>query len=277
MVTSVLFLFSLGLLASIILAIASKVLYVEEDPRIEAVSEALPGANCGGCGFAGCDGYAAAVVQDPNCAPNLCCAGGPEISAQVAELTGKAMGDSEPQVAYRRCLKNEGDVKLNYEYQGVPSCKAAKMLNNGPDACGYSCLGLGDCVRACPFDAIFIASNGLPSVDADKCTACGNCVRACPNDILELIPQRARVMIACSSLDKGKAVMDVCKVGCISCMKCVKECPAKAIKLEGGRIQIDHALCLEYGPDCNENCTDKCPRNIIRCLPIGMGQMHQAA
>lgn len=275
-VVSVLVLFGLGFVAAAILAVASKVLYVEEDPRVEAVTEVLPGANCGGCGFAGCESYAAAVVSDPSIPPNMCCAGGASTATKVAELTGKAMGDSEPQVAFRRCLKTEGQVKTLFEYHGVPSCAAAKLVANGPDACAYSCLGFGDCVRACPFGAMWIEDR-LVHIDPEKCTACGTCVRTCPNGILELVPQRARVMVFCSSKDKAKQVKEVCEVGCISCMSCVKKCPAKAVTMEDNRIIIDHKACLEYGPSCEEVCAGKCPRNILRCLKPSEAKSEEAA
>lgn len=273
--SSILVMFGLGLACSVVLAVASKFLAVEEDPRVEAVLEALPGANCGGCGFAGCESYAAAAVNDPNIPADRCCAGGAGTAAKVAALTGKAAGSAEPMVSFRRCAKTEGNVARRYDYAGVPSCTAAKLLGS-PDACSYSCIGLGDCLRACPFDAMYM-SHGMAHVITDKCTACGNCVRACPNGVLEIVPQKARVMVLCSSQDKGKAVSEVCEVGCISCMKCVKECPAKAVKLEGGVIRIDHAACIAHGPDCAEVCAEKCPRGILRRLGAAAAQQKDAA
>ena len=266
--TSVLSLLGLGFIAACVLSVASRVFYVEEDPRVEALNEALPGANCGGCGYAGCEAYAVAVIQDPSVSAALCCAGGPEITAAVAELSGKAAGSADPEVAFRRCVKDEGKVKQKFDYQGVPSCAAAALVENGPDACKYSCLGLGDCLKACAFDAMRI-ENGLVIVNADKCVACGACIRVCPNSILELIPQRARVQVFCSTKDKMKAVMNVCESGCINCMKCIKKCPAKAISHDGS-IHIDQAVCLAYGPDCEEACVDACPRDILRLMcPVG--------
>lgn len=264
-IESVVSLFGLGFVSASVLSVASKLLAVEEDPRVEVVVDALPGANCGGCGFAGCEAYAIAVINDPDMPPDKCCAGGPDVSKRIAELTGKAAGDAEPTVAFRRCLKTEGQVRKNFEYFGIQSCAAAKMVQGGPDACKYSCLGFGDCVEACPFDAMWIEDD-LVHIAPDKCTSCGTCVRTCPNAILEIIPRRARVMVFCSSQDKGKAVRDVCEVGCISCGLCIKQCPAKCISLVDGRIHIDQKACLEYGPSCNEVCVEKCPRKILRCL-----------
>jgi electron transport complex protein RnfB len=264
-IESVVSLFGLGFVSASVLSVASKLLAVEEDPRLEVVVDALPGANCGGCGFAGCEAYAAAVINDPNTAPNKCCAGGPDVAKRIAELTGKAAGDADPMVAFRRCVKVEGKVAKKFEYFGIMSCAAAKMVQDGPDACKYSCLGFGDCVRACPFDAMWIEGD-LVHISPEKCTSCGTCVRICPNSILELIPRRSRVMVFCSSQDKGKAVKDVCEAGCISCGACIKKCPAQAITLVDERIHIDHKACLAYGPSCGEACVEKCPRDILRCL-----------
>jgi electron transport complex protein RnfB len=262
---SVLTLFALGFVSAGLLAVASKVLYVEEDPRIEVVTDALPGANCGGCGFAGCEAYAIAVLNDPDMPPDKCCAAGPEVSIRVAELTGKAAGDADPQVMFRRCLKMEGNVAKKYDYAGVMTCASAKLLDGGPNACSYSCMGFGDCVRACPFGAMWL-EDGMVRISPSKCTGCGNCAKACPNGILELVSRRARVMIFCSTQDKGKAVRDACELGCISCGVCIKQCPAQCISEEGNRIVIDHKACLDYGPSCGEICVEKCPRKILRCL-----------
>ncbi len=265
MLTSVLTLLALGFIASVVLAVASRVFYVEEDPRVEAIAEVLPGANCGGCGFAGCDAYAAAVIQDSAVSAGLCCAGGPEVAAKVADLAGKAAGNAEPQISFRRCVKDQGKVQKKFEYQGLPSCAAAAQVENGADACKFSCLGFGDCVKACGFGAMYI-ENDLVQIDPDKCVACGACINVCPNAILEMIPRRARVQVFCSTKDKMKDVMNVCEAGCINCGKCVKKCPAGVISQAEGNIHIDHAACLAYGPDCEEACVDACPRNILRMM-----------
>lgn len=260
---SILTMFGLGLAAAVLLAAASRVFFVQEDPRVEAVSEVLPGANCGGCGFAGCAGYAAAVVNDPAIPANRCCAGGAEVNIAVGELTGKTVADAEPLFALRRCDKVRGGVTTRFQYQGMPSCAAAAMLRGGMDACRHSCLGFGDCAQACPFDAIEIV-DGLAVVDRAKCTGCGNCVATCPRNVLELTPQRARVAVTCSTLDRLRAVTDVCGVGCIKCARCVKMCPAKAVKMVNGRISIDHAKCLSWGVECGEACVAACARRILQ-------------
>lgn len=264
---SILTMFALGLLASIILAVASKVFYVEEDPRVEAVVEVLPGANCGGCGFPGCEGYASAVVNDPSIPANRCCAGGADVNIAVAELTGKIVADAEPLFALRRCDKLAGNVAQRYSYQGMPSCAAAAMLRGGTEVCAHSCLGYGDCVEACPFGAMEIKDN-MVVVNRSKCTGCGNCTTACPRGILELTPQRARTAVFCNTRDKLRAVSEVCGVGCIKCGKCIKSCPAKAIRLDKDRIVIDNGLCSSYGSDCNEACVEACSRHILRPVNV---------
>lgn len=264
-ITSIVVLAVLGLAVAILLGFASKIFYVEEDPRVEAVLEALPGANCGGCGYAGCEGYAIAVVNVPTVAANLCVAGGPAVAAQVGELTGKAVTESDPLLTFRRCDKISGKVQKRYSYQGMPSCAAAATLAQGSDVCSHSCLGFGDCVITCPFDALYL-KDGVVCVRENLCTGCGKCTQACPRGILELIPRRARVAVRCSSRDKLRAVMDVCLVGCIQCGKCIKTCPAGAISIQDNRIHIDQPKCLAYGDECNMACVAACPRQILRNL-----------
>ncbi len=264
-ISSIIALTGLGFAASILLAAASKIFFVEEDPRIVKVLGALPGANCGGCGYAGCEGYATAVATDPKIPPNLCVAGGAKVSVAVGELTGKTAAESEPLCTHRRCEKVAGQVSIRYQYEGMPSCAAAASLAHGADECRYSCLGYGDCVETCPFQALRL-ENHMVFVNEHLCTGCGKCTHVCPREVLQLIPKRARVVISCSSRDKLKAVMDVCKIGCIHCGKCIRNCPANAISMIDDRIQIDHKKCLSYGPDCDQKCASSCPRHILTVI-----------
>ncbi len=264
-VYSILTLFGLGLVAALILAVASRVFYVEEDPRVEAVMDVLPGANCGGCGYAGCEGYAVAVVNDPNISAGLCCAGGADVSAAVGELTGKAVGAAEPLCSFRRCDKVSGHVKQRHDYQGLPTCAASALMSEGADSCKYSCLGYGDCVQACSFDAMKI-EQGLVQINPTLCIGCGQCISVCPHEVLELIPQRARVAVVCSTQEKLKAVTEVCGVGCIKCGRCIKACPAKAVSLKDARLHIDQTACLAYGAECEEKCAEVCPRKILQVI-----------
>ena len=265
--TSILALFILGFVAAALLGVASKLLAVEEDPRVEAVVGVLPGANCGGCGYAGCENYAQAVVNDPNVPANLCVAGGEETGINVGNLTGKTVAAMEPQISFRRCEKVEGKVAVRFQYQGMPSCAAAALLaaGQGTDQCRYSCLGHGDCIKVCPFDALYLR-DWLIRVNPARCTGCGQCTKACPRNILEIVPRRARVMVCCSTKDKGKVVTEICEAGCIQCLRCKRQCPAGAISIVDGRVHVDQRLCLSYGEECGQACVASCPRHILHSL-----------
>lgn len=253
----------IGLFFGIGLAIAAHKFAVETNPLIEEVLESLPMAQCGGCGYPGCEGYAIAVVTDPDVPPNLCFPGKEAVAEVVAEMTGKKMTAVEDQIALVRCSRIEGRVSHKHEYIGFASCTAANLTFGGPSACQYSCIGLGECGDACPFDAIDMVEN-FPIVNPDKCVSCGVCVKACPKNIIELQTLKARVYVPCSTKDLGKIVKNVCKVGCIGCKMCVKACPADAIVYEDNLIKIDHKACIDYGPSCEEACVTKCPSDIVR-------------
>jgi len=181
----------------------------------------------------------------------------------VARLTGKSMAAVEDMVAAVRCSRTEGQVGRKHHYVGYESCAAAALAFGGPWNCRYACVGLGDCARACPFDAISMTDH-FPVVDPHLCVGCGTCVKTCPKGIIELIPKKARVWVPCSTRDPGKAVKQVCQAGCISCKMCVKACPAEAVSIEDNKVRIDHKKCLAYGPECGEVCVEKCPRDIFR-------------
>lgn len=261
--TSVLALLGVGAAAAIILAVASRLLKVDENPLIELVVEVLPGANCGGCGLAGCEAYAIAVVTNPDIPANLCVVGGAETTAKVGELSGKVAAAGDPVVAFRRCCRVEGNVKPRFDYVGTATCASAALLEGGPWMCTWACLGLGDCLRACPFDAMYI-ENGMVEIISSKCVSCGQCVKACPRSIIQLISRESRVMTHCATREKLKLVSDVCDAGCINCLKCLKICPADAIVYEKRRIEIDHKACREFGPACGNACVDACPRGVLR-------------
>lgn len=253
----------IGLFFGIGLALAAHRFAVESNPLIEEVLESLAGAQCGGCGYPGCEGYAIAVVNDPDVPPNLCYPGKEKVSETVAQLTGKKMAVMEDMIALVRCSRKEGRVSHKHEYIGFKSCTAANLGFGGPSACQYACIGLGECAEACPFDAIKMVES-FPVVDPDKCVSCGTCVRTCPKAIIELMTLKARVHVPCSTKDLGKNVTKVCEVGCISCKMCVKKCPAEVVSIEHGLVKIDHKKCIEYGPSCEEICVEKCPRDIMR-------------
>ncbi len=185
------------------------------------------------------------------------------MAAAVAEIAGKTVGGVENVVAQIRCSRIEGQVKQKYSYLGYNTCAGASIAFGGPQDCAYACVGLGDCAVSCPFGAITMEQQ-FPVVDVEKCVGCGSCVRACPKKVIELMPLKARVWVPCSTKDPGKTVRNICKVGCITCKMCVKACPAGAVSIENDVVRIDHEKCLAYGPDCQEACVAKCPRNIFR-------------
>ncbi|OGQ96535.1 MAG: ferredoxin [Deltaproteobacteria bacterium RIFOXYD12_FULL_57_12] len=253
----------IGLFFGIGLALAAHKFAVEVNPLVHEVLESLAGAQCGGCGYPGCEGYAIAVVNNPEVPPNLCYPGKEKVAERVAMLTGKKMAAVEDVIATVRCSCKEGKVGHKHEYIGFASCTAANLGFGGPSACNYACIGLGECAASCPFDAIDMV-NDFPVVNPDKCVGCGTCVKVCPKRIIELMTVKARVYVPCSTKDLGKNVRKVCEVGCISCQMCVKKCPAEAVTLQDGLIRVDHQKCIAYGPACQEICVEKCPRQIMR-------------
>lgn len=246
-----------GLFIGLFLGVAGKKFEVEIDEKEINVREQLPGNNCGGCGYPGCDGLAAAIAKGE--APvNGCPVGGAAVAAKIAAIMGQEAGESVRMTAFVKCAGDCEKAAQSYEYTGVQDCKmAALMQNGGSKTCAFGCLGFGSCVKACAFDAIHIV-NGIAVVDKEKCKACGKCVAQCPKRLIELIPYDQKQAVACSSKDKGKAVMNACKVGCIGCKKCEKECPKEAIKVVDNVAHIDTEKCINCG-----KCKETCPRKII--------------
>ena len=181
----------------------------------------------------------------------------------VAEISGKKVAAVENIIAAIRCSRIEGRVQKKLAYIGYDSCTGANLAFGGPAACQYACVSLGECAQSCPFDAITMVDD-FPVVDTSLCVGCGTCVRTCPKGIIELMPLKARVWVPCSTKDPGKMVKQICEVGCIACKMCVKSCPAKAVSLEDNIVQIDHQKCVDFGPECEEICVEKCPRDIFR-------------
>ncbi len=256
-VLAVLVLGALGGVFGGILAFASKIFHVDVDPKQAAIREVLAGANCGGCGFPGCDGYAAAVAKGE--APtNKCVAGGSEAAAKVAEIMGVSAGDTDKMVAFVPCSGTTGHAEMRFNYSGPQDCTAAMLFGGKSNkTCTFACIGLGNCTRACQFDAIHIV-DGIAKVDRSKCVGCGACADTCPKSIIKLIPEKQKIMPACSNHDKGAAVMKMCDFGCIGCMKCQRECPADAIVVKDALAQVDTSKCVQCG-----HCADICPRKII--------------
>ncbi len=244
----------IGLALGLILAIASKVMAVKVDERVAKIRQILPGANCGACGYAGCDSYAQALCsKDGGVKVNCCPVGGPALSAKISEALGVETEACEVKHAFVKCQGNCNNTDISMNYQGPKTCAAAKMFYAGNGACSYGCLGFGDCQRACAYDAICVV-NGLAYVDPDKCVACGACVKACPSSIIAMIPDSSRVIVACSSKDKGAVTRKACKVGCWACKKCEKACPSGAITVIDNLSRIDPEKCTNCGA-CVAECS----------------------
>ena len=258
----------IALVAAVILYVCSKRFAVKEDPRIAQVTEVLPGANCGGCGFPGCSGMADALVKgaDAGSLEGLNCpVGGADVMGKVADLLGMAIANSDPMVAVVRC---NGTCELRpriASYDGLKTCTAMNACGAGETGCGFGCLGCGDCVGACQFDAIHInPESGLPEVDEEKCTACGACTKACPRNIIELRkkgPKGRRIFVSCVNKDKGAVAMKACKSACIGCGKCQKECKFEAITIENNLSYIDFTKCRMC-----KKCVDACPTKAIHAV-----------
>ncbi|MGN1160149.1 MAG: RnfABCDGE type electron transport complex subunit B [Lachnospiraceae bacterium] len=247
----------IGLFIGLFLGIAGIKFKVEVDEKEEAVLSALPGNNCGGCGYPGCSGLATAIAKGE--APvNACPVGGEPVGKVIAEIMGVEAGESKRMTAFVKCIGTCDKTAVDYEYHGVEDCRMLAFVpNGGPKSCNYGCLGYGTCVAACPFDALHL-ENGVAVVDKEKCKACGKCVAACPKHLIELIPYEAKSVVACSSKNKGPVTMKTCQTGCIGCGICKRNCPADAIVLEENHAWIDQEKCTGCGI-----CKEKCPKKVI--------------
>lgn len=252
-----------GVLFGIGLGIAAERFKVATNPLVDRVRDRLPSANCGACGFAGCTAYAEAVVANAAVSPSLCIPGREPVARAVAEMTGKDMGSVQDRIVVMTCHGTSAYARTEAEYAGIPTCAAAALVFGGPRACKNGCLGLGDCVRACPFDALSISPGGIAQVDTAKCTGCAVCVSVCPKDLFKLYPRGRRVELACKAVDKQAIVRATCMVGCTLCRKCIAKCPAGAIEWDGRTILIDHDKCIAYGDACGYACVEVCPSTII--------------
>ena len=246
----------IGLLIGLMLVKVGKTFAVEKDEKEEAIRNCLPGNNCGGCGYAGCDALAEAISKGD--APvGGCPVGGETVAEQIGQIMGVEVDPSGRKVAYVKCSGDCEKAAHKANYIGIDNCAAAVAAGIGTKSCDFGCLGYGSCVKACPFDAIHIV-NGIARVNRNACKACGKCVATCPKHLIELIPDKAQYAVGCSNLDKGPAVKKVCSVGCIGCSICVKQCENDAVHVENSVSKIDYEKCVNCG-----KCAEKCPVKII--------------
>ncbi|MBN1892395.1 MAG: RnfABCDGE type electron transport complex subunit B [Clostridiales bacterium] len=251
-----LIMFGAALLLGFLIIIISNIFKVPRNEKKEALMDALPGANCGGCGFPGCEGYADYLLK-PGADTGLCSVGGAECAREIAAILGTEAVEPEKKLVVLHCQGTHEHTSPRYEYLGTQSCHAAHNLLGGPGSCTYGCLGFGDCVAACAFDALCIC-DGIVHVDREKCTGCGQCVKACPKNLLQLLPASATVAVRCSNEWPGAQTRKFCNIGCIGCRRCVKECPVDAISMKGSLAVIDQSLCIHCGA-----CVDVCPTKAI--------------
>lgn len=260
-ITTVIVSFIIAAILGICLGIFSRLFYVPVDPKVQVIRSVLSGANCGGCGFAGCDAFAKAVAEG-RAQPNGCAAGG----KATAEAIGKILGvevNAETKVSVIACRGTKDCAKSKGIYKGYKSCTAARISIGGTKMCNFGCIGFGDCVNACNFDAIKIGDDGLPHIDYSKCTGCSKCVNACPNQLLKLVVKETKgAMALCSNRTKEKAsIIKKCKSGCIKCGKCERNCPEHAIQLTDGLPVVDYFKCNSCG-----TCVEGCPTKVLKLV-----------
>jgi Na+-translocating ferredoxin:NAD+ oxidoreductase RNF subunit RnfB len=248
---------AIGFVAAAVLVFASRVFAVEVDETAVAISDVLPGANCGGCGYAGCNDYAGALAADHSLPCNKCAVGGAAVTEKIALILGVAAGDEEKEVAVVMCNGVNSVVRKLMDYTDYKSCKASKSFFGGMNACAFGCIGLGDCVNACQFDAIHVR-DGVAWVDRSKCTSCGACAKACPNNLIRISPEKNLVFVRCSNKEKGAVAMKACRNACIGCKKCQNACKFDAVHVENNLSYIDPELCRNCGM-----CEKACPTGAI--------------
>lgn len=251
---------AVALVLGIALAVLSHFFAVPEDPTYTKVRACLPGINCGACGYKGCDDYAAALAEG-GVSPSLCVPGAQDVADQIGAILGVEAEPFEDVVAFVACNGNCDATGNKASYDGVPTCAAASMLYGGPGDCSYGCLGLGDCAKACPADAI-CTIDGIAHVDTSRCLGCGVCAGVCPKGIIHMLPQSAMVAVMCSSKAKGADARKACKNACIACKKCEKTCPNDAITVVDNLAVIDYDKCIRCGA-CAEVCPTGCLKKVF--------------
>lgn len=254
----IIILVAIALMAGIILTLAAKFMAVQVDQRVSNLREALPGVNCGACGFVGCDAYAEALAADDTVKGNLCNPGGSAVAMAISEILGKEFETIDSKYAVVRCSGTYNKTQYIMDFKGIQSCTANKMFYRGRGACSRACLGFGDCVSVCEYNAITMV-NGVASIDKRKCVACGLCVKNCPNHLITILPSKLTTFVGCSSTDTGAKTGKVCKAGCIGCKKCESTCKFDAIHVTENLAAIDSEKCRNCGM-----CIKVCPVDVIK-------------
>ena len=261
-ITAVVSVTIIGIICAVMLAVASKVMAVKRDERAALIREKLPGANCGACGYAGCDGYAAALIDGSGVKTNLCIPGGDAVSREVSAILGVAFEDVDELTAVVRCCGDCTTAREKMSYDGIKTCKAANQFFGGTKACAYGCMGYGDCAAVCPEGAITV-ENGLARVDKRLCTGCGLCEAACPKGIITRVPAAVREYVLCVNKEKGAVTRQQCTSGCIGCKACQRACPSEAINVADNLAVIDPVKCTACGK-CMEVCPVHCIDDVAR-------------
>nr|WP_317412986.1 RnfABCDGE type electron transport complex subunit B [uncultured Solibaculum sp.] len=251
----------LGLIAGVGLAVASVVMAVPVDEKAQAVKEVLPGANCGACGFSGCEGYANALSAG-EAKNGLCAPGGSDVANAIAGILGLEAASEQYKTAFVHCLGACQKTSKKMDYAGIQTCAAASMQFGGDGACSYGCLGFGDCMRSCPYGAISLC-NGIAVVNPAACKACTQCVSACPKHLITIVTAPAAAQVGCSNHDKGGETRKQCTAGCIGCMRCVKSCEFGAVTVHEFLATVDPEKCTACG-----KCAEVCPSQCIELLNI---------
>ncbi len=247
---------AVGILCAIMLVVAAKFFAVEENEKVGQIRECLPGANCGACGYAGCDGYAKALTEEEGIKTNLCIPGGDGVAKQISSILGVEFEDVIEQVAVIHCYGDCNHTSHKMDYVGIESCAAAKMLYGGAGKCGFGCIGLGDCVSVCPNNAICV-QNGIAHIDARKCIGCGLCAKTCPQKLITVMADVEKVLVTCNNREKGVTARQKCSNACIGCKMCEKHCPSGAITVEDNLARVDYDKCTNCG-ECAKNCPVGC-------------------
>ena len=256
MFTAIVSLTAIGAVCAILLSLASRLMYAAFDERIPKIRTALPGTNCGACGFPHCEGYAHALVENEDVKGNLCLPGGAEVLDEISKVLGVRIKEDASKVAFVHCFGDKASQQKKMDYFGIRTCFAAQAVYFGEGACSYGCIGYGDCEAACPAGAVCMDS-GLARVNANLCVGCALCAKACPQKIIMLENREAKAHVACSSSEDAEGKAKRCAKGCAACGKCVEACAEKAIAIEGNRAIIAHALCSSCGA-CAKVCLPKC-------------------